>query len=156
MEKKEKIIAQNKKAFHDYFIESTLEVGISLTGTEIKSIRAGKVQLKDSYIKFQDNEAFWFGGHIAPFEFGNRFNHDETRTRKLLLKKKEIIKLIHLQKTEGYAIIPTKLYIKNGFAKLEIAVAKGKKNYDKRNSLKEKDVKREMDRKIKDFNYKNK
>lgn len=146
-----KLVAQNKKALHDYFIEEKIEAGLVLTGTEIKSIRAGKVQLKDSYIRFINDEAFWVGGHIAPFEFGNRFNHEETRTRKLLLKKKEISRLNFEQKVSGVSIIPLKIYIKNGFAKIEIAVAKGKKNYDKRQTLKEKDVKREIDRNIKNY-----
>jgi len=145
-----KVIAQNKKASHDYFIEESFEAGIQLTGTEIKSIRGGKVQLKDSYVKISKGEAFWFGGHIAPFEFGNRFNHDETRTRKLLLHRKEINKLIGKVKEEGYALIPLKIYLKGGFAKMELALAKGKKNYDKRETLKEKDAQRDIQRALRD------
>lgn len=145
-----KIIAQNKKATHDYFIEESFEAGIVLTGTEIKSIRKGKVQLKDSYAKITNNEIFWFGGHIAPYEQGNRFNHDETRTRKLLLHRKEINKMIGKVKEEGYALIPLKIYLKGGYAKMELALAKGKKNYDKRETLKKKDAQRDIQRALRD------
>ncbi|WP_026672287.1 SsrA-binding protein SmpB [Alkalihalobacterium bogoriense] len=142
-----KVLAQNKKARHDYHIEETYEAGIVLKGTEIKSIRAGKVQLKDSFARIDNNgEMFWINGHISHYEQGNRYNHDPIRSRKLLLHKKEIAKLIGSTKEKGYAIVPLKLYVKNGFAKLLIGLAKGKKNFDKRESLKQKDAKREIER----------
>lgn len=134
-----KIITQNKKARHDYFILDTYEAGIKLLGSEIKSIRLGKVNLSDAYVTFKDGEAFVMNMHIAKYDFSNRFNHEETRTRTLLLNKKEIIKLFSQTREQGYAIIPLKLYLKEGLAKLEIGLAKGKKAYDKRASLKEKD-----------------
>ena len=145
-----KIIAQNKKAYHDYFIEETFEAGIVLTGTEIKSIRKGKVQLKDSYARITNSEVFWWNGHISHYEEGNRFNHEETRTRKLLLHRKEINKLVGSVKEGGLTLIPLKIYLKGGFAKMELALAKGKKNYDKRHTLKEKDAKREIDRALRE------
>ncbi|WP_139367601.1 SsrA-binding protein SmpB [Bacillus alkalicellulosilyticus] len=146
-QEKSKVLAQNKKASHDYHIEETFECGIVLKGTEIKSIRAGRAQLKDSFARVDPNgELFWINGHISPYEQGNRFNHDPERSRKLLLHKKEINKLIGASKEQGYALVPLKIYIKNGFAKLLIALAKGKKNYDKREALKKKDAKREIDR----------
>jgi SsrA-binding protein len=145
-----KVVAQNKKATHDYFIEETYEAGIVLQGTEIKSIRAGKANLKDSYVRIQNGEAALFGLHISPYEQGNRFNHDPLRTRKLLLHKKEINKLYGEVKEEGYALIPLKLYLKNGFCKVLIGLAKGKKNYDKRHSLKEKEAKRDIERAFRD------
>jgi SsrA-binding protein len=141
-----KIIATNKKAYHDYFIEKTYECGIVLTGTEIKSIRRGKVQLRDSYGRIRNGEAFVWNMHIAPYEEGNIFNHEPTRTRKLLLHKKEITQLIEASTTQGYTLIPTRLYLKNGRAKLELAIAKGKKNYDKREVEKQKDAKRQIER----------
>ncbi|WP_026575988.1 SsrA-binding protein SmpB [Bacillus sp. UNC438CL73TsuS30] len=141
-----KVVAQNKKAYHDYFIEETYEAGIVLQGTEIKSIRAGKVNLKDAYARIQNGEAVLFGMHVSPYEQGNRFNHDPLRTRKLLLHKKEINKLLGETKEVGYALVPLKLYLKNGFCKVLIGLAKGKKNYDKRESLKQKEAKREIER----------
>lgn len=127
-----KDIAINKKAYHDYFIEDKYEAGMSLLGTEIKSIRKGKVQLKESYISFSHNEAYIKGMSIAQYDQGNRFNHDETRERKLLLHKREIIKLSSKVKIQGYTVIPLKIYLKDDKAKLEIALAKGKTLYDKR------------------------
>jgi len=141
-----KTVAQNKKAYHDYFIEETYEAGIVLQGTEIKSIRAGKVNLKDAYVRILNGEAEIFGMHISPYEQGNRYNHDPLRTRKLLLHKKEIVKLYGEAKEAGYALIPLKLYLKNGFCKVLIGLAKGKKNYDKREALKQKEAKREIER----------
>ncbi|AZU63899.1 SsrA-binding protein SmpB [Neobacillus mesonae] len=141
-----KVVAQNKKATHDYFIEETYEAGIVLQGTEIKSIRAGRVNLKDSYVRIQNGEADLFGMHISPYEQGNRYNHDPLRTRKLLLHKKEINKLYGEAKESGYALIPLKLYLKNGFCKVLIGLARGKKNYDKREDLKKKEAKREIER----------
>ncbi|MDO4813984.1 MAG: SsrA-binding protein SmpB [Gemella sp.] len=144
-----KIIANNKKANHDYFIEETIEAGIVLTGTEIKSIRRGRINLKDSYCSVRKGEVFAYNIHISHFEEGNRFNHDPLRVRKLLLKKKQIASLGESQAGAGISIIPLKLYIKNGYAKLLIGLAKGKKNYDKRNSLKEKEANREINRVLK-------
>lgn len=144
-----KIIAQNRKAKHDYFLEEFYEVGIVLVGTEIKSIRKGSVQLKDSYISFVDNEAFIKEMFIGKYDFGNRFNHDETRIRKLLLHKREIKKLHDKVKIKGYTIVPVSLYLINGIAKLEIALAKGKSLYDKRNSEKEKTAQREIEKALK-------
>jgi SsrA-binding protein len=145
-----KVVAQNKKAYHDYFIEETFEAGIVLQGTEIKSIRAGKVNLKDAYARIQNGEAILFGMHVSPYEQGNRFNHDPLRTRKLLLHKREINKLIGETKEVGYALVPLKLYLKNGFCKVLIGLAKGKKNYDKREALKQKEAKREIERVFRD------
>ena|SRR5690554_3291946 len=144
-----KTIATNRKAFHDYFIEEKFEAGLVLAGTEIKSIRKGSVQFKDAYIDIKENEAFIIGMHIAPYEFGNRFNHDETRDRKLLLHKIEIKKLNKNVQQKGYTVVPLSLYLKDGKAKMEIALAKGKANYDKRQSLKEKDAKREIEKAMK-------
>jgi SsrA-binding protein len=134
-----KIIAQNKKARHDYFIEESYEAGLQLLGSEIKSIRLGKVTVNDSFVTIKDGEAFVHNMHISKYEFSNRFNHDETRTRKLLMHKKEIIKLFSKTREQGYTLIPLKIYLKEGLAKVEIGLAKGKKDYDKRESLKEKD-----------------
>jgi SsrA-binding protein len=139
-----KLIAQNKKASFNYFLEEKFEAGIALTGTEIKSIRAGKVSIQDSYIRVKNNEAFVINMHIAKYKEGNIFNHDETRTRKLLLHKREIVKLHQVTTLDQKTIVPTKLYLKDGLAKLEIALAKGKKLYDKRHSLKEKDQARRL------------
>lgn len=145
-----KIVAQNKKARHDYFIEDTFEAGIVLTGTEVKSIRQGKVNLKDSFCRIKDGEALLINMHISPYEQGNRFNQDPVRTRKLLLHKREINRLIGQTKEQGYALVPLSLYFKNGFAKIELALAKGKKLYDKRESLKEKEAKRDVERAFRD------
>lgn len=134
---------KNKKAYFDYFIEDTYEAGIVLTGTEIKSIRRGSANLKDSYARIKNGEVFLTNMFISIYEEGNRFNHDERRERKLLLNKKEIFKIRDKIEKEGYSLVPVKLYLKNGKAKLEIGIAKGKKTYDKRQSLKEKDIKRE-------------
>lgn len=141
-----KVIAQNKKAYHDYFIEDTYEAGIVLQGTEIKAIRAGRVNLKDSYAKVEKGELFLHNMHISPYEQGNRYNHDPLRTRKLLLHKKEIAKLIGITKEQGYSLVPLKIYLKNGYAKVLIGLAKGKKNYDKREDLKQKEAKRDIER----------
>ncbi|MDF2947707.1 MAG: smpB [Bacillales bacterium] len=141
-----KIIAQNKKAYHDYFIEETYETGMVLQGTEIKSIRAGKVQLKDSFARVMRGEVFVHNMHVSPYEQGNRYNHDPLRTRKLLLHNKEIAKLIGYVKEEGYTLVPLKIYLKNGFAKLLLGLGKGKKNYDKREDLKRKEAGRDIER----------
>ncbi|KSU83228.1 MULTISPECIES: SsrA-binding protein SmpB [Fictibacillus] len=145
-----KLVAQNKKARHDYHIEETFEAGIVLQGTEIKAIRAGRINLKDSFARVQNGELFLHNMHVSPYEQGNRYNHDPLRTRKLLLHKKEIAKLLGQTKEQGYSIVPLKLYLKNGFAKVLIGLAKGKKNYDKRQDLKKKDAKREIERAFRD------
>ena len=134
---------KNKKAYFDYYIESEIEAGIALVGTEIKSVRKGSAQLKDSYVVIKNNEAYVLNMYIAKYDEGNIFNHEESRTRKLLLHKKEIRKLKEAVAQDGYSIVPLKIYLKNGYAKLLIGVAKGKKNYDKRAVLKEKDQNRE-------------
>jgi len=145
-----KVIAQNRKASHEYFIEDTYEAGIVLKGTEIKSIRAGRVSIKDSHARIDRGEVKLINLHIAEYEQGNRFNHDPTRTRKLLLHRKEIDKLTGLIQQQGYALIPLKIYIKNGVAKVLLGLGKGKKKYDKREDLKRKQMKRDADRAIKE------
>lgn len=147
-----KVLAENRKARHEYFIENTYECGIALVGTEVKSIRMGKVNIKDSYVKIKEMEAYVVGMHISPYEKGNIFNRDPFRERKLLLHKREIRKLLILSQADGYSLIPLKVYLKNGKVKLEVAVAKGKKLYDKRHDIAERDAKRAMDRKNSD-NY---
>lgn len=144
-----KVIVFNRKASHDYFLEDRFEAGMVLQGTEIKSIRKGHVQIKDAYISFTGNEAFIKEMHIPAYEFGNRFNHDETRIRKLLLHKEEIRKLQQKVKLKGYTIIPISVYLEKGLAKMEIALAKGKDLHDKRNAQKEKDAKREIEKALK-------
>ena len=148
-----KIVSQNKKAFHDYFIEDTYEAGIELKGTEIKSIRKGSANLKDSYIRIKNGEAFLEGMHVAPYEQGNIFNHDPLRTRKLLLHKKQINKLYREVKESGMTLVPTKLYFgdKSSKVKVEVAEARGKKLYDKRQDLKAKDAKRDIEKALKDM-----
>ncbi|NLC96765.1 MAG: SsrA-binding protein SmpB [Erysipelotrichaceae bacterium] len=145
----EKLISLNRKASHEYFLEERFEAGLVLVGTEIKSIRQGKVQFKDAYISIINNEAFIKEMHIATYAQGNRYNHEETRERKLLLNKSEIRKLKQKVQLKGYTIVPVKLYLKNGKAKLEIALAKGKDLYDKRQSDKERDAKREIEKAMK-------
>ncbi len=144
-----KSIALNKKAHHDYFIEDRYEAGIQLFGTEIKSIRHGSVQLKDAYVDFVGGEAFIRDMYIAQYNYGNRFNHDERRIRKLLLHKREIAKLASAVKIKGYTVVPLALYLVNGKAKLEIALAKGKALYDKRQSEKAKVADREIEKALK-------
>ncbi len=146
-----KTISQNKKAYHDYFIIETYEAGIALTGTEVKSIRAGRCNLKDSFIKIEDNEAIIKNMHISPYEQGNIFNHDPLRERKLLLHKSEINKLLGSVTTDGLTIIPLKLYFKGSIVKLAIGIAKGKKLYDKRRDIAKKDQQKEA---AKDFKLK--
>ncbi|MEA5112843.1 MAG: SsrA-binding protein SmpB [Geobacteraceae bacterium] len=140
----EKIICNNKKAYHDYFIEEKYEAGMVLTGTEVKSLRMGKANLNDSFALVKSGEAFLNNLHISPYDFGNRENHDPDRMRKLLLHKKEIIKLFAKVREQGYSLVPLRLYFKNGKVKVEMGLAKGKKLYDKREDLKLKDQKREM------------
>lgn len=140
-----RVIANNKKARHDYFIEDTYETGIVLTGTEIKSIRQGKVNIKESYAKIEDGEMILYGMHISPYEHGNRFNVDPLRPRKLLLHKREIQKLIGYTTLKGLTLVPLRMYInEKGRAKLELAVARGKKDYDKRNAIAKRDADRRM------------
>jgi SsrA-binding protein len=141
------IVTQNRKAFHDYFIEETFEAGIMLTGTEVKSLRAGKANLKDSYARIKDGEIFLLNTHISPYTQADGFKqHDPERTRKLLLHKKEILKLLGKTREKGYTLVPTKIYFKDGKAKVEIGLAKGKTSYDKRDSIKARDVKREIEK----------
>ena len=147
-----KVISTNRKAFHEYHIFDKFNAGMVLTGTEIKSIRKGAVNLKDSFVKIDDGEVFLYNCHISPYEQGNRYNHEEKRTRKLLLTKKEIDKLIGKIKKDGYTIVPIELYLDNNWAKLEIALAKGKKLYDKREDLAKKAQSRDIDRAMKSKN----
>ena len=140
----EKIICNNKKAYHDYFIEEKYEAGMVLTGTEVKSLRMGKANLNASFALVKGGEAFLNNLHISPYDFGNRENHDPDRMRKLLLHKKEIVKLFSKVREQGYSLVPLRLYFKNGKVKVEMGLAKGKKLYDKREDLKQKDQKREM------------
>ncbi len=145
-----KIAAQNKKAYHDYFVEEKYEAGISLAGTEVKSIRQGAVNLKDSYCQTNGKEIFIHGMHISPYEKGNIFNKDPLRERKLLMHKKEILKLFNEVKKDGYSIIPLSVYFKNARVKVEIGLCKGKKLYDKRESAAKRDARREIERKMGD------
>jgi len=140
----EKLICNNKKAYHDFFIEEKFEAGMVLTGTEVKSLRMGRANLNDSFAQVRSGEAFLNNLHISPYEFGNRENHDPDRMRKLLLHKKEIAKLFSKIREQGYTLIPLRLYFKNGMVKAELGLAKGKKLYDKREDLKQKDHKREI------------
>lgn len=137
-----KVISENRRARYDYFIEETIEAGIVLQGTEVKSIRLGKVNLKDSFARVDNGEVFLHGMHISPYEQGNRFNHDPLRPRKLLLHKREIRRLIGKTREDGYTLVPTKLYFSNGKCKVELGIAKGKKLYDKRESAARRDATR--------------
>ena len=142
-----KLISSNKKASFDYMLFDRFEAGIALLGTEIKSIRKNGANLKDSFVRITDNlEAYLVNCHISPYEFGNIFNHEPRRERKLLLNKKEILKILNKVKQEKYTVVPVKMYFSSRWVKLEIALAKGKKLYDKRDSIKKKDIKREMER----------
>jgi SsrA-binding protein len=137
-----KAISENRRARHDYFIEDTMEVGIVLQGTEVKSLRLGKVNLRDSFARVENGEIYLHGMHISPYEQGNRFNHDPTRPRKLLLHKREIRRLIGKTKEDGYTLVPTRLYFLRGKCKVELALAKGKKLYDKRDTEAKRDATR--------------
>ena len=148
-----KQLASNRKAYHDYFIEDKFEAGIELAGTEVKSIRKGNVNLKDSFCAVKDGEMFLYGMHVSPYEQGNIFNRDPFRERKLLLHKSEIRKLNALAQVEGYSLIPLQLYFKDGRVKLELAVAKGKKLYDKRSDIASRDAKREVERRMKEERF---
>ena len=145
-----KIAAENRKARHDYHIHETYETGMVLTGTEVKSLREGKANLKDSYARIENGEIMLHNMHISPYEQGNRFNHEPLRTRKLLMHKVEILKLFGKTREKGYALVPLKLYFSRGKAKLELGLATGKKHYDKRQDIAERDAKREMDRAFRD------
>lgn len=144
-----KIITQNRKAYHDYHIEDTFEAGIVLKGTEVKSIRQGKINLKDSYVIIKDLEAYLLNCHISPYSHGNILNHDPLRTRKLLLNKKEIIRLLGKINQKGFTLIPLKVYIKSNLIKIEIGLAKGKREYEKRESIKEKEAKMDIEKVLK-------
>ena len=145
-----KICCENRKASYDYYLEDRYEAGLVLVGTEIKSIRKGSVNIKDAYVVFKSEEPYILNMNIAVYEQGNIFNHEPLRSRKLLLNRREIRKLKAIVKEDGYTLIPTKVYLKRGRAKLEFAVAKGKKNYDKREVEREKAIKRDIDRAVKE------
>ena len=144
-----KILSQNRKARHDYFFEETYEAGIVLTGTEIKSVRAGGVNLRDSFAKVENGEVWVYNMHISPYEQGNRYNSDPLRPKKLLLNKKEIRKLIGFTQQDGLTLIPVEIYLVRGRAKMELAVARGKKLYDKRQDIAKRDAGRDMERSMK-------
>jgi SsrA-binding protein len=141
-----KLIAQNKKAYRDYYIEETFQTGIALAGTEVKSLRLGKCSLKESYVKIKNGETFLINAHISPYEQGNIFNKDPFRERKLLLHKKQIYKLLEASVKDGYTIVQLKIYFNGSLVKVDIAVAKGKKLYDKREALAKKDAARDLER----------
>jgi len=144
-----KVVCQNRKAYHDYHIEDTTEAGIVLLGTEVKSLREGKANLRDSYVIIKDGEAFLLNCHISPYSHGNRMNHDPLRTRKLLLHKKEINRLSGKAALKGFTLIPLKIYFKNSLAKVEIGLARGKKLFEKRDTIIEREAKREISRALK-------
>ena len=147
-----KVLAQNKKAFFDYFIEETYQAGISLAGTEVKSLRAGRCNLKDSFVEIVGREAFVVNMHISPYEHGNIFNKDPLRKRRLLLHKWEINKLLGAITRDGFTVVPLRIYLQGSLVKLDIAIVKGKKLYDKRDDAAKKDAKRDMDRALRDRN----
>jgi len=144
-----KVVCQNRKAFHDYFIEDTLEAGIALSGTEVKSLREGKANLKDSYVLVKGGEVFLLNCHISPYSHGNIMNHDPVRTRKLLLHRKEIDRVSGKAAAKGYTLIPLKIYFKASFAKVEIGLAKGKRLFEKRDTIKEREARREIEKAMK-------
>lgn len=148
-----KVVATNKKAYHDYYIESTLEAGIALQGSEVKSVRLGNVNLKDSYAVVKNGEILLVGAHIAPYEKGSYFNPDAKRMRRLLLHKKEILKLKQKVAEKGYTLVVTKMYFKDALVKVELGLAKGKEGHDKRNAIRERDEKRMAERAVKEINY---
>ena len=151
-EKGSRMIANNKKAYHDYFIEEKYEAGIALHGTEVKSLRMGKCSVKESFIRIEHGEVFIYGMHISPYEKGNIFNKDPLRVRKLLLHKKEILKIFGKMKEQGITVVPLQVYFSGSLVKIEIGLAKGKKLYDKRETIAKKDQKREAQREFKAFN----
>jgi SsrA-binding protein len=150
----EHTVAVNRRARHDYAIEDTLEAGLVLTGTEIKSIRAGRANLAEAYARIERGEAWLIGAHIAPYEQGNRNNHEPTRTRKLLLHRDQIAELVGKTQAKGFTLVPLRLYIRNGMAKLELGIARGKKAHDKRRSIAERDMRRELEREGKEARIK--
>lgn len=152
MSDKIKLIANNKKAYHDYFLEEKYEAGVALHGTEVKSLRMGKCSIKEAYVRIEHDEVFVYGMHISPYEKGNIFNRDPLRPKKLLLHKREILKLSQSIKEKGYTIVPVQVYFKDSRVKVEIALARGKKLYDKRQDIAKKDAKREMAREFKERN----
>ena len=143
-----KVVADNRKARHDYFIEETYEAGLALTGTEVKSLRQGRANLRDSYAAVQDGQIFLYNVHISAYEQGNRFNVDPMRTRRLLMHKSEILKLRQQTREKGYTVVPLRLYFRRGKAKVELGLAKGKHTYDKRDELARRDAEREIDRAV--------
>ena len=145
-----KIVAENRRARHDYHIHETFEAGIVLTGTEIKSLRGGRANLTDSYARIENGELFLISAHISPYDQGNRFNHEPRRNRKLLMHKSEILRLLGKTREKGYTLVPLKIYLSHGLAKVELALASGKDLYDKRQSAAEKDAKREVERTLRD------
>ncbi|OQA05197.1 MAG: SsrA-binding protein [Firmicutes bacterium ADurb.Bin373] len=145
-----KTVTENRKARHEYHILETYEAGLALTGTEVKSLRAGKANLQDSYARVENAELMLYNMHISPYEQGNRFNHEPKRTRRLLMHKQEIMRLLGKTREKGLALIPLKIYFKNGLAKVELALAKGKKLYDRREDLAARDAKREMERAVRE------
>ncbi|MEE0955704.1 MAG: SsrA-binding protein SmpB [Eubacterium sp.] len=147
-----KLIANNKKAYHDYFILEKVEAGIALVGTEVKSLRNGKCSIKESFIRIEHGEMYIYGMHISPYEKGNIFNRDPLRTRKLLVHKQEILRLLEKIKEKGYTLVPLQVYFKDSLVKVEIGLAKGKKLYDKREDLAKKDAQRQMEREFKERN----
>ncbi len=148
-----KVLAQNRKARHDYFILEVFEAGLELIGTEVKSVRQGKINLKDSYVDIRNGEAFLIGAHISPYEQGNIFNRDPERTRRLLLKKQEINKLTGVLSEKGLTMVPLEVYLKGRWIKISIATAQGKKNYDKREAKAQAESKRDIQRALKERNY---
>jgi SsrA-binding protein len=146
----DKTVAVNRRARHQYAIEETLEAGLALTGTEIKSIRAGRVNLAEAYARIERGEAWLIGAHIAPYEQGNRNNHEPTRTRKLLLHRDQIAELVGRTQAKGFTLVPMKLYIRNGMAKLELGIGRGKKAFDKRRTIAERDARRDLERSTKE------
>ncbi|GBG95415.1 SsrA-binding protein [Ligilactobacillus salitolerans] len=144
-------LAQNRKASHDYYILETIEAGLSLTGTEIKSVRASRLNLKDGFAQIRNGEAWLMNVHISPYDQGNQFNHDPLRNRKLLLHKKEIARLAQESSKKGVTLVPLKVYLKHGFAKVLLGVAQGKHDYDKRESIKKRDQEREIRRTLKNY-----
>ena len=150
MKSEQKSVATNKKAYHDYFVEETVEAGLELFGTEVKSVRQGKVNLKDSWCSFKDGEVFIHGMHISPYDHGNIFNRDPLRPKKLLLHKSEIMKLTGLVAREGYTLVPLSLYFKGSRVKMALGLCKGKKNYDKREDIAKRDADRDIERAMKE------
>ena len=146
----EKVFATNRKAFHDYHVLESIEAGIALTGTEIKSIRAGRVNLRDGYARVQGGEVWLYNVHVSPYDQGNRYNHEPTRPRKLLLHRREIGRLAGQSQEQGLTLVPLRIYERKGHAKVELAVVRGKKQYDKREAIAQREAKREIDRAVKE------